>query len=217
MMTQIALNDQDVRLKPRSIEAPTEWGNMNVPTRRSRLKFPKRKIALTILLIGETGSGKTSFMSLLLNLFQGNGPFELKDKHFLDSESGLDLSQSKTTEPRLYSFTTSNGIKMEILDTPGLDDTRGIKKDQKHVEKTYCAIQELVTRIDGVMIIANGTVQRLTLATDYTLNILATMFPRSILENIGIIFYEHRCKWKWVELPDAKPPTRTAESPLLVP
>ncbi|KAG8731606.1 hypothetical protein FRC11_003334 [Ceratobasidium sp. 423] len=154
----------------------------------SLFEFPKKKNVLTILLIGETGSGKTSFMSLLLNLFQGNGPFELEDKHFVDAQSGLDRSQSQTTEARLYSFTTNDGLKVEILDTPGLADTRGIEEDKKHTERICRAIQDLITVIDGVMIITNGRVERLTVSTDYTLNILAKLFPRSIVDNIGIIF-----------------------------
>ncbi|KAG8711057.1 hypothetical protein FRC11_003712 [Ceratobasidium sp. 423] len=127
-------------------------------------------------------------MSLLLNLFRGSGAFELKDKHSDDVQSGLDSSQSQTTEAKLYPLITSEGVKIQILDTPGLADTRGIEEDKKHKKRIYHAIQELITVIDGVMIIANGTQARLTVATDYTLNILATFFPRSIVDNIGIIF-----------------------------
>ncbi|CAE6527641.1 unnamed protein product [Rhizoctonia solani] len=157
-------------------------------TGSSKFHFPQRKNVLTILLIGETGSGKTSFMSLLLNLFQGNGPFELEDKHFVGAQSGLDRSQSQTTEARLYCLTTSEGAKIQVLDTPGLADTRGIEEDMKHKERIYRAIQDLIKVVDGVMLIANGRVERLNVTTDYTLNILATFFPRSIVDNIGIIF-----------------------------
>ncbi|KAG8705146.1 hypothetical protein FRC11_009276 [Ceratobasidium sp. 423] len=187
-MTQFSPSAEDVGQGSQPSDLSTGWENVNVSSRRSRFQFPKKKNVLTILLIGETGSGKTSFMSLLLNLFQGNSPFELRDKHFFDAQSGLDRSQSQTTEARVYSFTTSDGLKVEILDTPGLADTRGIEEDKKHKERIYRAIQDLITVIDGVMIIANGRVERLTVATDYTLNILATFFPRSILDNIGIIF-----------------------------
>ncbi|KAG8726232.1 hypothetical protein FRC11_000535 [Ceratobasidium sp. 423] len=168
------------------IDQSTAWEHVKSPIGRSKFHFPRRKKVLTVLLIGETGSGKTSFMSLLLNLFQGNGPFELKDKHY--GESGLDKSQSQTTEARLYHFTTGEGVKIRVLDTPGLADTRGIEEDKRHKERIYRAIQDLITEIDGVMIIANGRQERLTVATDYTLNILATFFPRSIVDNIGIIF-----------------------------
>ncbi|KAG8723783.1 hypothetical protein FRC11_002308, partial [Ceratobasidium sp. 423] len=185
-MTQTTPNAQDPGYDQQ--DPSVEWENVNVPIGRSKFHFPQKKNVLTILLIGETGSGKTSFMSLLLNLFQGNGPFELQDKHFVEAQSGLGRSQSQTTDARLYSFTTTEGIKVEVLDTPGLADTRGIEEDKKHKERIYRAIQDLITVIDGVLIVANGRVERLTVATDYTLNILATLFPRSIVDNIGIIF-----------------------------
>ncbi|CAE6461011.1 hypothetical protein ACGC1H_003103 [Rhizoctonia solani] len=187
-MIQNAPNAQDRGHVLQLTDPLLEWENMDAPTGTSRFRFPQKKNVITILLIGETGSGKTSFMSLLLNLFEGSGPFELRDKHFIDAQSGLHRTQSQTTEARIYSFTTIHGAKVEILDTPGLADTRGIEEDKKHKERIYRAIQELITAIDGVMIVANGTVERLTVATDYTLNILATLFPRSILDNIGILF-----------------------------
>ncbi|KAH7322238.1 hypothetical protein B0J17DRAFT_684081 [Rhizoctonia solani] len=162
------------------------WERVDFPPNRSPFKFPRKKDVLTILLIGETGSGKTAFMSLLLNLLEGKGPFELEEKYFVDAQSGLDRTQSQTTDARLYSFTTDDGVKIQILDTPGLADTRGIQEDMKHKDRIYHAIQELVKKIDGFMIVANGRIERLTAATDYTLNILATLFPRSIVNNIGI-------------------------------
>ncbi|CAE6460996.1 unnamed protein product [Rhizoctonia solani] len=164
------------------------WESVDFPPKRGAFKFPKKKDVLTILLIGETGSGKTAFMSLLLNLLEGKGPFELEEKYFMDAQSGLDRTQSQTTEARLYSFTTEDNVKIQILDTPGLADTRGIQEDMKHKDRIYRAIQDLIKRIDGIMIVANGRIERLTAATDYTLNILATLFPRSIVKNIGIIY-----------------------------
>ncbi|KAG8738667.1 hypothetical protein FRC10_006614 [Ceratobasidium sp. 414] len=149
---------------------------------------PTNKAAFTILLIGETGSGKTSFMSLLANLLRGNGPFGLQDYHDTSKESGLSKTQSQTTKATLYEITAADGTKFHILDTPGLADTRGIEQDRIHKEEINNAIQEFVSSIDAVIIMANGTVERLTVVTDYTLNIICSMFPRTIIDNIGFIF-----------------------------
>lgn len=148
----------------------------------------QKKKVVTILLIGETGTGKTSFMSLLLNLLQGNGPFELEEKHDTTKESGLSKTQSQTTEAALYITTTSDGVEIQILDTPGLADTRGIDQDNKHKAEINSAIKELVTSIDAVLIMANGTIERLGAATSYTLSVITSMFPRPIINNIGFIF-----------------------------
>ncbi|KAF8648199.1 hypothetical protein AX16_006338 [Volvariella volvacea WC 439] len=155
--------------------------------KKSKLDTTKKR-TFTILLIGETGAGKTSFMSLLVNLFQGMGPFELRDKHDKGKESGLDRQYSQTTKASLYTVTSTDGTQIRILDTPGLADTRGIEQDKKHKKEINDAIKEFVTAIDAVIIMANGTVEKLGAATDYTLSVLAAMFPGSIIDNIGFIF-----------------------------
>jgi ABC-type oligopeptide transport system ATPase subunit len=148
----------------------------------------KKKREVTILLIGETGSGKTSLMSLLVNLFQGQGPLELSEKNDESKESGLSKSQSQTTKATLYTVTTSDGTKIKLLDTPGLADTCGIEVDNKHKAEINNAIKKYITSIDAVIILANGTVERLGAATEYTLSVITSMFPRSIIENIGFVF-----------------------------
>ncbi|QRV85029.1 hypothetical protein RhiJN_13045 [Ceratobasidium sp. AG-Ba] len=106
---------------------------------------PTRKNRFTILVIGETGSGKTAFVDLLINLISGNGPLELRGR------------------------------------------TRGIEQDKIHKEEINHAIQKNITAIDAIVILANGTVERLGVATDYTFNTISSMFPYSIRENIGLI------------------------------
>lgn len=127
-------------------------------------------------------------MSLLVNLFKGKGAFELEDVHDESKESGLIKTQSQTTSATMYTITTSQDLKIRILDTPGLADTGGLEVDRRHKEEINTAIKECIETIDAVLILANGSVQRLGAATAYTLNTLALMFPHSIVENIGFIF-----------------------------
>ncbi|KAF8703054.1 hypothetical protein RHS03_06302, partial [Rhizoctonia solani] len=152
------------------------------------LGVPKSKKRLTILLVGETGCGKTAFMSLLVNLFHGYGPFELEDEHDEGAESGLSKQESQTTDATLYTVTLPGGIEIQILDTPGLADTRGIEQDEQHKAIINKAIQEFVVEIDAVLIMANGTTERMSAATNYTLSTLTSLFPNSIIENIAFIF-----------------------------
>ncbi|QRV92742.1 AIG1 domain-containing protein [Ceratobasidium sp. AG-Ba] len=162
--------------------------NTTTPQEDNHVLHPLVKRTITILLLGETGSGKTSFMSLLANLFQDKGVFELKEIHDRSRESGLGVNQSQTTKPTMYTIKASRGAEIRILDTPGLADTRGLDQDKKHRKEINDAIQHYVTSIDAVLIIANGTVQRLTAATEYTLSTITSMFPRSIIDNIGFLF-----------------------------
>ncbi|QRV92786.1 AIG1 domain-containing protein [Ceratobasidium sp. AG-Ba] len=174
-----------------AIETPSNFCDLSEsePELRQRSVLDAtRKRLITILIIGETGCGKTSLMSLLVNLFRGHGPLELQEWHNKSAESGLSKHQSQTTTATFYTITTKSGLKIQLLDTPGLADTRGIDQDNKHKAEINGAIKEYVTSIDAVLIIANGTVPRLTAATNYTLSVITSMFPRSIIDNIGFIF-----------------------------
>lgn len=159
-----------------------------IQSTRSVLHALKRKSTVTILLIGETGGGKTVFLSLLVNLFRGMGAFELKNMHVKGKESGLSTSQSQTNVATLYTINTFDGNKIYILDTPGLADTRGPALDKEHRAEINRSIKESITTVDAVLIIANGSVPRFDAATEYVLNVLTSMFPCSIAENIGFIF-----------------------------
>ncbi|CAE6455331.1 unnamed protein product [Rhizoctonia solani] len=179
---------QGTGYEPQSTEDQVIIDIPNLLGKRSVFDFPKKKRIVTILLVGETGGGKTAFLSLLLNLLHGNGPFELEQKYFKAAESGLDKTQSQTTKATLYIFTTTEGVQFQIIDTPGLADTRGIGQNNKHREIIYRAVKELVTTIDGIILVANGRNERLAVTTSYTLETLATLLPRSVKDNIGILF-----------------------------
>lgn len=95
---------------------------------------------------------------------------------------------SQTNDAMLYTFRSNNGVTVRILDTPGLADTRGILQDEQHKMNIAKAIRENITTVNAVLILANGTVPRLGVSTNYALSTLSAIFPRSLAENIGIMF-----------------------------
>ena len=63
----------------------------------------------TILLIGETGTGKSSVSELIANVLAGNDIDHYNfDIDILAEQRGS--NQSQTNETRLYEFTSKNGI-----------------------------------------------------------------------------------------------------------
>ena len=77
---------------------------------------------------------------------------------------------------------------MTVLDTPGLADTRGLEKDNEHKQSINAAIRDNIPEVTAVIILANGRTPRLGAATDYALTTLCSIFPRTLAENIGILF-----------------------------
>ena len=62
-------------------------------------------------------------------------------------------------------FVTSSQV--HILDTPGLADTRGVEQDELHKQSIANQINMHIDSITAVVVLANGTVPRVTVGTDY--------------------------------------------------
>ena len=154
--------------------------------RRGHLLTKKKEFVF--LIVGETGVGKTAFLSLVANILSGRDHSRYETVHDSSNEVGGSQSGSQTKTAHAYEFRSLNGVTVRVLDTPGLADTRGMKYDQEHKASIAKTIQEAVPVIDGVLIVTNGTNPRLSLTTDYALTTLSSIFPRSIKENITILF-----------------------------
>jgi len=75
------------------------------------IKTSKNKTSYTILLVGETGVGKSSILELIANVLAGNDT-DRYDFDILDgaNERGGSNNQSQTHAARLYELMSKNGI-----------------------------------------------------------------------------------------------------------
>ncbi|KAJ7114280.1 hypothetical protein C8R44DRAFT_740427 [Mycena epipterygia] len=148
----------------------------------------KSRSEYTILLVGETGTGKSALLAFIANVLAGNSLFKY-DFTILDpdNERGVSQKENQTKYAKLYEFTSQNGIKINVLDTPGLADTRGIQQDELHKKGIATEIKEQVTAVDAVLILANGTLPRLSVSTEYALTTLSSIFPKSLADNISLV------------------------------
>ena len=66
-------------------------------------------------------------------------------------------------------------------------DTRGIRQDALHKESITTEIQNRLDAVNAVLILADGSVPRISVSMDYTLTTLFALFPKSLANNIAFL------------------------------
>ncbi|KAK7907214.1 hypothetical protein WMY93_015826 [Mugilogobius chulae] len=153
-------------------------------------KYPTK----TILLVGATGSGKSTLINALVNFVMG---VKFEDKMWFEivaDESDRAQSESQTSEISVYEIFGFEGktvpFSLTIIDTPGYGDTRGIKYDDINSKK----LQELFgvlsgrTEIDAVGFVMKATENRLDERMSYIFNSVTSLFGKNMEENIVMMF-----------------------------
>lgn len=146
-----------------------------------------------LLLIGETGSGKTSFLNLLCNytnikrLGGFKGLEQLKNFHDVELENAQSKQmESKTSGTTLYNIEL-NGLKIGVIDTPGFGDSRGMEEDKRHTQRIIAALKE-VDHVNCICLVINGRLSRMTASLRYVLAEITAILPKKVLDNVVVIF-----------------------------
>ena len=66
-------------------------------------------------------------------------------------------------------------------------DTRGIRQDALHKKSITTEIHNHLDAVNAVLILANGSVPRISVSLDYALTTLSALFPKSLANNIGFL------------------------------
>ena len=126
--------------------------------------FSNRK---TILLYGETGNGKSSFGNIIL----GSNLFPISDYE--------DSFTTKTSKKSSLIFPT-----IDVIDTPGFSDSDG--RDDSLFNDLKGSLKN--ERIDFVLLILNFQTPKFDRETQLLVKILCNVFPRNLIQHLGIVF-----------------------------
>ena len=151
-----------------------------------------------ILLIGETGTGKTSFMWLLLNYAKqdGNSDFDLDKvmtKSSMTPETPRNTWESDTSECMKYTATFRK-FQLIIIDSPGIKDTRGPKQEEENIVNiTECVRTE--NYINSICLIVNGRVNRLSEVMENYLKKILFLLPPHARNNVFVVCTNTADQW----------------------
>lgn len=148
-----------------------------------------------ILLVGATGTGKTTLINAMVNFIYGVDFADDFRFILIDDKNAPKRSQaeSQTDLITAYVFYQLPGMPFEynyvLIDTPGFGDTRGIQRDREMMKQleTFLKQDYGVDQVDGVGFVTPASAARLTQTQRYVYDGLSSMFGRDIKDNIYIM------------------------------
>ena len=151
-----------------------------------------------IMVVGATGSGKTTLINGMINYILGvrwQDPFRFK--LVVETAPGQKASQARSQTSWITSYTiyAKSNFKIDytltIIDTPGFGDTAGIMRDKKITEQLrnfFTASGEKgIDHIDAVGFVVQSALPRLTPTQRYIFDSILALFGKDIKENIFML------------------------------
>ncbi|KAH3723342.1 hypothetical protein Pelo_17955 [Pelomyxa schiedti] len=162
--------------------------------------LPGTNKSITVAILGETGSGKSSLVELL-HFWARNGDSSTPDfvsasrNSILDSsaEHGGSQSGSQTFKVTTYRFVLPHdNVKytLNLIDTPGMGDVSGLKQDEQSVDEILTIIgdKNKTPQLHAIILMLNGAVCRVSARTNYILQRLYGLCPESMVPKLYLLF-----------------------------
>uniref|UniRef100_A0A3B4ZA65 AIG1-type G domain-containing protein n=1 Tax=Stegastes partitus TaxID=144197 RepID=A0A3B4ZA65_9TELE len=147
----------------------------------------------TIMLLGATGSGKSTLINGMFNYVVGvdwNDSFRFK---IIDEDQSKSQAHSQTSEVTVYEINHQEGFKtpfsLTVVDTPGFGDTRGVARDKEITEqiRRLFTSSNGVSELDAVCFVTQASLARLTATQIYVFDSVLSIFGKDVAENIEIL------------------------------
>ncbi|XP_026169471.1 uncharacterized protein LOC113134349 isoform X2 [Mastacembelus armatus] len=147
----------------------------------------------TIMLLGATGSGKSTLINGMINYIVG---VEWKDNFrfkLINEDQSKSQAESQTSEVTVYQVNYQEGFKipfsLTVVDTPGFGDTRGVRRDKEITEQIRRLFTSAngVSEIDAVCFVTQASLARLTATQRYVFDSVLSIFGKDVAENIEML------------------------------
>jgi hypothetical protein len=174
---------------------------------------------INILLLGETGVGKSTFINAFTNYLafesieraEKDGPIVLipvsftmiNDDQFDEYEIRLDERNNNSNEDfdhpgqtitqhcQSYLFNLNADTKLRIIDTPGIGDTRGISQDDKNIQSILSYVSHL-SHLNAVCILLKPSISRIHILFRSCLEQIFNFLGPNARDNIVFCFTNSR-------------------------
>ncbi|XP_063875966.1 uncharacterized protein LOC135108974 [Scylla paramamosain] len=148
-----------------------------------------------IMMVGETGSGKTTLINGLVNYVLGvdwDDKFRFK---MIVEDSNANQAVSQTKDVTSYTLHHQDGFRtpysLTIIDTPGFGDTKGINRDKEIVEqlrKFFTTPGDAgISHIDAIGFVVQASQARLSVGQKYVFDSILALFGKDISDNIFLL------------------------------
>ncbi|XP_029609901.1 uncharacterized protein LOC115194382 isoform X2 [Salmo trutta] len=187
----IAISTRINQGPPARYQLVTKKQNLDDEVLLRRWTFGERdptKVNKTILIVGETGTGKSTLINGMVNHVLG---VEWEDKVWFEIiEVKGSQSESQTTAITIYEVFGCEGLRvpysLTIIDTPGYGDTRGIQEDQLIAGKLLELFRSTngIHQLDAVGLVVKATENRLNDRQKYIFDAVLSLFGKDMEKNI---------------------------------